>query len=333
MKKNIIFYSSVNNISDFNTSSFYEIDIKILSELGYNIHVTNKVSSFLKFWKYDIAYIYFYRKGVIVGFLARIFGKRVYYTGGIDDLSPTYAKKKDIIIQRILFKICYMVSTLCIIVSYSDFENIKIFFKNEKKLIVIPHAILTEKFVSNTKKCNIITSVCWMGSIENVKRKGVDQLVKAFSIIKRVYPSFVLYIIGRKGPGYNYLQKIINENYINNDIIFTGAISENEKVEILAKSKYYGQLSKFEGFGLAAIEAMSSNCIVIHSGQGGLRETVGEYGVLVNNINDPKSIAQAIIDCESHIEYYKEKAKKGYRNTCTNYDYKNRFLALKNILL
>jgi hypothetical protein len=42
------------------------------------------------------------------------------------------------------------------------------------------------------------------------------------------------------------------------------------------------QLPTFEGLGIAAIEALASKNIVIHSGNGGLNETMRNFGVKIN---------------------------------------------------
>jgi glycosyltransferase involved in cell wall biosynthesis len=332
MRKKVLFYSSVKDVSDFATSSFYSIDIKILSDLGFDVEVTNKISAYFKYSRYDIAFIYFYRMGFFAGLIARVLGKHVFFTGGIDNLAPDYASLTSLEVQRIFFALCYCVATTCIIVSASDLANIRLFWRAQKKLLVVPHAIVTTKFNPSLPKEDIITSICWMGSIANVRRKGVDKLIQGFAIFRQSYPSFLLYIVGRFGEGYNYLRQIAEKLGVYDSIVFCGSVSEEEKVGILAKSKYYGQLSQFEGFGMAAIEAMASGCIVVNSGRGGLKETVKGYGALVPDINNPEAIANTFIKCELAIKEYQHLAMKGCENVRSYFDYANRYSAFKAII-
>jgi glycosyltransferase involved in cell wall biosynthesis len=333
MPKRVLFYSSIRNEADFKTSLFYRIDISILTELGYTIRTTNRMRDFLTIWDYDIAFIYFYRLGLFVAILARLFGKKVYFTGGIDNLSFQFATRKAVFIQRILYVLCYFVSTKCIIVSQSDYNNILLFWRFNRKNELIPHAIHINNYLRSIPKQKIMTSICWMGSVQNIKRKGIDNLIRAFAIFSKHYPDYKLCLIGREGPGYDYLLQIVEDNNVENSIIFYGAASENEKIDILSKTKYYIQLSKFEGFGMAAIEAMASGCIVIHSGRGGLSETVGNTGVLIRDIDDPNNIAAIMLNCELKNKEYSHLANNAYERVANYYDYERRFAALKKILL
>ena len=92
--KHILFYSSVKTKKQFSYQEYYRTDIRILRDLGFTVHLSNRGMDFLYFWKYDIAFIYFYRYGVIPSFFARIFGKKIYFTGGIDFLDQSFINKK-----------------------------------------------------------------------------------------------------------------------------------------------------------------------------------------------------------------------------------------------
>lgn len=59
---------------------------------------------------------------------------------------------------------------------------------------------------------------------------------------------------------------------------------------MMTKSKYFFQLSKYEGFGLAALEALASGNIIIHSNAGGLKYVVGDNGLIFNKEVTKESI-------------------------------------------
>ena len=51
-------------------------------------------------------------------------------------------------------------------------------------------------------------------------------------------------------------------------------------------SEYYFQLSLYEGFGLAALEALCANNVLIHSGKGGLDNPIYKTQLLFDIDND-----------------------------------------------
>lgn len=188
MKKNkILFYSSVNNVDLFKIQRFYQIDIKILKDLGYDVITTNKISDSIKFWKYNILFSYFYRYSFFPALIARFLGKKTYFTGGIDDLDKNYASRKRYIIQRLFYILCYWVSNSCIIVSQADMKNALLALGRKKKLSFSEHTIDVGKFVvdASVKKEKIFSTIVWMGNENNVRRKGVDYALKVFSFLKK----------------------------------------------------------------------------------------------------------------------------------------------------
>ncbi|WP_461485154.1 glycosyltransferase, partial [Pedobacter sp.] len=220
-------------------------------------------------------------------FFARFFEKKIYFTGGIDDLDREYATPKRYIVQKLLFKFCYFFADRCLIVSKADVQNIKhIFSRNRKldKLVLCYHTIDVKKnqYTGNPTKENFFTTIVWMGNRNNVERKGVDRSLEVFKLFKRKYPEYENYkyiIIGREGDGTTYLKELCQNLSIENDVIFSGEIDEDSKIKYLKKSRFYFQLSKYEGFGIAALEALTAHNIVINSGKGGLKDCVGKFGI------------------------------------------------------
>lgn len=288
--KTILFYSSVSSKQLFQTQKFYSIDISILKELGSEIILSNRIADAFFFWKYDFVFAYFYRKSFFLALIAALFRKNTYFTGGIDDLDADYASKKRYIIQKIFFRLCYWISKSCIIVSEADRKNVSKILNQKEKLSYSEHTIDVKEFI-NTEilvKDKIFTSIVWMGSEDNVKRKGIDTALKVFSLLQKTeeYADYKFIIIGRKGQGTAYVESLIEKLGLKSTVILTDEISEAAKVALLKKSKYYFQLSVYEGFGLAALEAIAAKNIVIHSGKGGLSNSIFSSGIYFNIENN-----------------------------------------------
>jgi glycosyltransferase involved in cell wall biosynthesis len=239
--------------------------------------------------------------------------KKIIYSGGIDELSDEVdVNKYKKIVFKFLFFLNYLISDFCNIVSKNDLKNTTLLlnkcFCKTNKLIYFPHCIDTELFNEYEniyEKENIITTICWMGTIANVKRKGVDKSLVLFKKILSYNPLFKFYIIGTPGIGKLYLDDIIEENDLKHNVIFTGPICENKKIELLYKSKFYFQISKYEGFGVAVVEAMLCNNFIIHSGKGGLDDTIGNNGLVINDFNNINDYILKFVDINENLSSYK----------------------------
>jgi glycosyltransferase involved in cell wall biosynthesis len=321
--KIVFFYSSVKNKELFHIQRFYHIDIELIKNLGYTVFESNKIFDFCFFWKYDIAFIYFYRLGLLPAILSNLFFKKVYFTGGIDSLEQSTTVHKEYVVQKIFFKLCHLFSDMSILVSSSDENNVKKIYhgKLPKRTCLSFHTIDIEKFVYTdlSKKENIFTTIAWMESIGNIKRKGVDKALIVFKYLieKEEYADAKFYIIGKEGEGSDYLRKLCMDMKIVDNVIFTGSIDEKLKIDILIRSKYYFQLSTFEGFGIAAIEALAAKNIVIHSGNGGLKETMKDYGIKVDIFSDLDEQIDSIYD--QLINFNKELLDRAQKHINDNY--------------
>ncbi len=188
------------------------------------------------------------------------------------------------------------------------------------------------EWLGETKK-SYITTIVWMETSEiNVIRKGVDKLIYVFNEYSKLSNDLTIKIIGSTGNGTEYLKKLIKEFNLEDKVIFTGRISEESKIQYLKESKFYFQLSLYEGFGIAALEALAAGNIVFHSGKGGLSEAIGENGILVSDINNYKNIAIDLNYININYDNYSELLKNGIKHVENNFSYKVRLNGIEEIV-
>lgn len=132
-----------------------------------------------------------------------------------------------------------------------------------------------------------------------VRRKGIDQTIKALEQIQKPLIDNLIYFIGGTGPQEEYLRKLMPEK-LAGKIIFLGEITEKEKWLWLKISDIFIMPSRnisgdFEGFGIVYLEANLSGKPVIAGNSGGVGDAVidGYNGLLVDP-EDPVSIERAI---------------------------------------
>lgn len=322
--KRVLFYSSVRDKELFNIQQFYRIDIQILEELGYNVILSNEISDAWAFWRYDFVFAYFYRYAFFVALIAKLFWRNTYFTGGIDALDKNLVSEKEYKVQKWFLRACYWLSKSCIIVSKTDDENVRNIVGG-KKLSYSEHTIDISRYDCELKnKENICTTIAWQATVGNVKRKGVDNALRLFAILHQVpeYAQYKFVIMGKTGEGTTYLKEIVEELGIGNFVEFTDSISEHKKVDYLKRSKIYFQLSKYEGFGVASLEALCAKNIVVHSGKGGLSNPIYKDGIMLDIDQPTEEMFKRLIAGLDNFD--ESKLEHAHDNVCKNYDNERR---------
>ena len=318
----------------FSIQSYYRNDISILRNLGFQVKLSRNIFDYLMFWKYDIAFFYFYRYSALAAVFAKLFHKKTIFTGGIDYLESSFATKRQKRIQGIFFKICNLFSDGNIIVSTTDYNNIAHLYHGSApdKCRMSFHVIDTAKFIyKGEPKQKIISTIAWMVNKDNVYRKGVDKTIMAFAKFIHLFPNYKLIIAGPSGDGSKEVLKLIEELKMKEYIYYLGAISETEKIDLLKQSMIYSQLSIYEGFGIAAIEALAAGNVVVHSGNGGLKDAVSDCGIIVN-INSIRSIVDGFIQAASYNDIQLISIReKGIRYVEDNFSYSKRLSDFSSI--
>ncbi|WML59042.1 glycosyltransferase [Neobacillus sp. PS2-9] len=147
------------------------------------------------------------------------------------------------------------------------------------------------------ERCGINTNqtpLLFVGNI--IEQKGLNELVEAFSMLKKENPNYHLYIIG-SNKDQNYFQKLqslIKELGMTKSIHLLGTKSQAEVACWMAAADVFILPSHIEGFGLVAVEAMACGTPVVGTNVGGLKYLLNnENGVLVE-VNDVISLKKGI---------------------------------------
>lgn len=151
---------------------------------------------------------------------------------------------------------------------------------DDKKYKVLKDKFLIEKYKHKYK----ITGdyVIFIGTVQ--PRKNLIRLIEAFRKIENTK----LVIVGKTtGAGkqswmFDEILKKPAELKIQNKVIFTGFVPEEELPYLLNGAKAFILASLWEGFGLTVVEAMASGVPVIVSNVSSMPEVVGKAGLLIN---------------------------------------------------
>ncbi len=127
----------------------------------------------------------------------------------------------------------------------------------------------------------------------DVYHKGIDTLLEALAIIARTRPDIELRIAGR-GSSLDRIKAMAAGLGVTKNVRLLGSVTDAERNELLATAAVQLMPSRFEGFGLAAAEAMAAGVPLIAAAVGSLPEVVDAPlgGILVPS-GDPAALATA----------------------------------------
>jgi len=126
--------------------------------------------------------------------------------------------------------------------------------------------------------------ILYVGTIQ--PRKNLDTLIEAYARLHRERSTLQkLVIVGRKGWLYEALFAKISLLGLEQDIIFTGFVPDEDLPDLYDGACLFVYLSLFEGFGLPPLEAMARGVPVLTSNTTSLPEVVGEAGITVSPLS------------------------------------------------
>ena len=135
--------------------------------------------------------------------------------------------------------------------------------------------------------------IFYTGRLE--KKKNTVGLVNAFVILREKYKNInhKLVLVGKASLGFNEIKYIIEEFDLNNEIIITGWVSEQDMPYIYSGASLFIFPSFYEGFGIPLLEAMASGVPIAASDIGAISEITAGAAYLFNP-NDSHDMAEKI---------------------------------------
>lgn len=124
--------------------------------------------------------------------------------------------------------------------------------------------------------------ICFFSLRRHARRMGLDNLIRAFSWLKRSSDSTLpkcRLILGGDGPETVSLKALAQSSGLSSDIHFLGRIDETEKpLHYRAADCFVLPTRALEGFGLIVLEAFAAGTAVIATPVGAIPEVLGDFG-------------------------------------------------------
>jgi glycosyltransferase involved in cell wall biosynthesis len=223
------------------------------------------------------------------------------------------------IYSRVVLSLAVRFSDKVITVSNFSCNEIIRFTKSRKdKIEVIYNGVDHEKFNAAEKTDSVkkIINFNYILFVGNVKpHKNIKRLVESFEIVSKEFPELKLAIVGKKEnfiTGIDGLKELLDNKNLNQKIIFTGYIADEDLPSVYKNSELLVFPSLYEGFGLPPLEAMASGVPVVASSAASIPEVCGNAALYVNpySIVD---IANGILGILKNENLKSQMIKKGYK--------------------
>jgi glycosyltransferase involved in cell wall biosynthesis len=143
-----------------------------------------------------------------------------------------------------------------------------------------------------------------VGTLE--PRKNLPLLLRAYGkMVAETAVDAPLVLVGGKGWIYDEIFAAIEALGLREQVRHLSGISDEQLAHLYHAAGLLATPSKYEGFGLPALEAMQCGCPVIVSSSGSLPEVVGEAGLLLDPDDETawaEVMARVLLDAELRAE-------------------------------
>lgn len=154
------------------------------------------------------------------------------------------------------------------------------------KMLSMVNGIDVEKFIPDAARRLTVRNTLGFSQEQVVilavgrfyEAKDYPNLLQAFAILKDEFPNARLCIAG-DGPLMNQVKKLAVDLELDGRIDFLGA--RNDVPDLMRAADIYVLSSAWEGLPLVVGEAMASEKLVVATDCGGVREFLGDAGILV----------------------------------------------------
>ena len=190
-----------------------------------------------------------------------------------------------------------------IAVSKNTAKDLQILLKTPDEKVSVVYEGINQEFKQITNREEIALELEKLGIKKSFilytgvwrSHKNLPRLIKAFEILRKKYNlDLNLVITGKEDPYYPEVIKTVRDSNLEEDVILTGLVPEEELVTLYNAAKVYVCPSLYEGFGLSPLEAMQCGTPVATSNAACLPEVCGEENAMFFDPYDVNDMAEKI---------------------------------------
>ncbi|HBY02542.1 MAG TPA: glycosyltransferase family 1 protein [Rikenellaceae bacterium] len=254
------------------------------------------------------------------------FMSKVPFVTSLHDVSykrfPSFFSPRDRLLFSILSPLSLQSTKAIITISHHAKQEIAHFYPSFKNKTFVTHLAANSIFRKINKKreenpvlMKFAIPDSYILVVGNLQpRKNVLRIIRAFAAIQNQITETKLVIVGQAKWQSSEIEEEVRKQRIENRVIFTGYITEEELVWLYNDATVFVYPSLYEGFGLPILEAMACGTPVITSNTSSMPEVAGDSALLVNPYNE-EEITDAIIRIVKNINFAKLMSEKGLQRS------------------
>ena len=272
---------------EFISLDIFESELNVEDKEIYLQEFKNKLEDFLDLNSFDVIHAHYWLSGLVAKEISNELNIPFIFTSHSLGIFLDGYNKERVDCEKIVMTSTNLVTASSVFETMLIADTYKI---DENKIKKITPGVDRKIFIPDlsVEKENIILSI---GRIQ--EQKGQLQTIEFLNNFKKIQNDFKCYFVG--GPsgkhGNEYLHELkqtIKDFNLDKHVEFLGDLPQTEIIELFKKAKLLIHTSKFETFGLVAIEANTMGVPVLTTNNGSLMEIIenNKNGYLSENLID-----------------------------------------------
>ena len=272
---------------EFISLDIFESELNVEDKEIYLQEFKNKLVDSLDLNSFDVIHAHYWLSGLVAKEISNELNIPFIFTSHSLGIFLDGYNKERVDCEKIVMTATNLVTASSVFETMLIADTYKI---DENKIKKITPGVDRKIFIPDlsVEKENIILSI---GRIQ--EQKGQLQTIEFLNNFKKIQNDFKCYFVG--GPsgkhGNEYLHELkqtIKDFNLDKHVEFLGDLPQTEIIELFKKAKLLIHTSKFETFGLVAIEANTMGVPVLTSNNGSLMEIIenNKNGYLSENLID-----------------------------------------------
>jgi glycosyltransferase involved in cell wall biosynthesis len=199
----------------------------------------------------------------------------------------------------------------------NEFKNLIAKYRVKDDIEVVGNVVDCELFkpcVSDKYHTNInFLTICYMETQDQLYKKGIDILLKAWEKVVKNYPNAKI-VIGGGGHAKHKVLEWCEEYNIADSVEMIGALNRTQVAEYMNKCDFFVLPSRYETFGVVYIEAMACGKPVIAVKNGGPDDFVKDFNGILIETENVDELAKAMCDMSNNRLKYNAQVISEYIN-------------------